>query len=811
MKNKMFRMSCLPAALATGFGLSSIAAAAAADPTPDQAPEPKMEEIVVTAQSRSQAERDVPIAMDVVTDKQLKDLGAVNLSDLNGYMPGFTVDASQPTQPNFTVRGIGTTDFGIGTDAPVGVYMDGIYTGKTGGSLMNFVDVQRIEVLKGPQGTLFGRNSAAGAISIVSNEPEQALDASALVRYGKYSTIETNGVLNVPLSDTTAVRIAVSSSNSHGWATDQTTGERYGGSGDWGTRASFKWSPSADSKLVATWEHESLDQPARAVWSLAKVPSGSLAPNSPLLPPVPPEPSTFVNPLDSPLVDDAPDRETRQFDGLSLRYEKTYSNLTFSSISAFRQFHSYNGQDNDGTANTSTYLNTINIEENYSLQQEFKVHAHSDLLDWIAGVSFYRDTAHQDSVVNTTTDTIDTLTRLSIPGLIYYGGLIPYVNSQIAPFVPGFPLTYGLGNPWQEQMVNGVVTDSFSLYGDAIWHLTSTTELTTGLRATRDRKDVSWFTPGYYAPALDAEYVAATGSTFGELSGVSNIVFSDAAKTASQKVSATRDWSDLSPRLVLDQKLNPDTMAYASVARGFESGGYDVFSPLASFEPEHMVNYEIGVKSVLPSQRARFNASIFHYKFTNLQNIQLVTQQGSLPVYDVTTSDQHATGLDIDGSWEAIRGFTVFGGVEYMRQNYGTYSVLDGSTVDNLDGQPVGTPLWAANFGGHVQWPLGSGRAEFLVQGNYTSAVRCNAHLTYSFECLNEGSLRTGNAQTKVDTRLAWNSPEHFGVALLVRNVFNRQYLTVPDGGGESAYTLGTPYASISMPRVYLIEFSASL
>jgi iron complex outermembrane receptor protein len=804
MRTEKMRLACLPAIIAAGFGAGK--ALAADDAAAGEGQAQTVETIVVTAQSRAQSERDVPIAMDVVTVKQIDDVGAANLSDMNGYIPGLTVDGSQPTQPNFSLRGIGTTDFGIGTDAPVGVYMDGVYTGKTGGSLMDFVDVQRVEVLKGPQGTLFGRNSAAGAISIVANEPDQSTDAMALLRYGRFDTVETKGMLNLPVSDSAAVRLAVSSKNSSGWVTDVTTGEKFGGDGDWGTRASFKWSPSADSKLVATWEHESLDQPARAVWSLVSVPPGSLPPGSALLPPIPPQPSTFINPLSSPLENDAPNRETRTFDGLSLRYEKDFSGLHFSSISAYRHFRSYNGEDNDGTSDTSTYLSTINEEGNSSFQQEFKLGAKSERLDWVAGASFYHVDASQTSVVDTTTDSVDTLTRFTVPD----GGLIPYVDSLIAQQVPGFPLTYGLGNSWQERMVNSNQTNSYALYGDVIWHLGSDTNLTTGLRGTRDHKDVSWYTPPYYAPGLDQEFLAATGSTFGQLAGVTNIVFANAALTAYKPVSASRSWSDLSPRLVLDHKVSRDTMVYASVARGFQSGGYDVFSPLASFEPEHMVNYEAGIKSALPQLRATYAASLFHYNFTNLQNITLVTEQGSLPVYDVTTSNQHATGVDLSGNWEALRGFWLFGSAEYMRQNYGTYSIQDGATLDNLDGQPVGTPLWTMAFGGRWQWALASGRAEFLAEGNHASATRCNAHLEYSFECLN-GTVQTGIATTRVDLRLGWNAPEHYGVALLVNNALNKQYVNVPDGGGESAYTLGTPYASVTAPRVILLELSASM
>ena len=799
---KVLRPAALAAAVAAALG-GAPARGAEGDSS-------ELEVIVVTAQSRTQTEQEVPIAMQVMSDQQIESLGATNMADLNGYVPGLSVDGSQPTQPNFSLRGIGTGDFGIGTDAAVGVYLDGVYTGKTGGSLMDFNDVQRVEVLKGPQGTLFGRNSAAGAISIVTNEPEQALDADALLRYGRFEEVEFHGMVNAPVTNDLAVRLAVASKNSDGWLVDQTTGERFGADGEWGTRASLKWTPTNDSKLLASWEHEALDQPARAVYSLIPVPPGSPPP------PFPPSPttSTFANPLASPLQNDAPNRETRTFDGLTLRYEAGLAGMRFSSLTAYRHFRSYNAEDNDGTSNAATYLSTINEEGNSSIQQELKLHASNDLLDWIAGASFYHVDASQVSVVDSTSDTINTLTAnldsTPVPGV----GLLEYLNAGLdQQFNLGLPLTYGFGNPWQERMVNSDRTNSYSLYGDAIWHLDKSTNLTTGLRWTLDRKTVSWWVPPYSAPALDAAYQAVTGQTFGQLTGVTNIAFANAAQSAASPVSASRGWGDLSPRLVLDHKYGADTMVFASVARGFQSGGYDVFSPLAGFEPEHMVNYEVGIKGAWRPLRATYEASVFHYKFSNLQNITLVSQQGSLPVYDVTTSDQHATGVDLSGNIQPVRGLTFFGAAEYMRQNYGVYSVQEfGGVTDNLDGQPVGTPLLNLTVGMRVDWAAGPGKADFQVAGAYQSAERCNAHLVYSFECLNNGVLQTGNAETNVRVRLGWTATEpHVGVAVLVNNVFNKQYIAVPDGGGESGYTLGTPYGSITPPRVWLLELTASL
>ena len=776
------------------------------------AQESEIEPITVTAQSRSQSERDVPIAMQVVGEKQIGDLGAANLADINGYVPSLSVDASQPTQPVFYLRGIGASDFGIGTDAPVGVYVDGIYTGKTGGSLMNFNDVQRVEVLKGPQGTLFGRNSAAGAISIVTNEPEQAADANALVRFGRFDTVVTEAMVNAPLTDTTAVRLSAESKNSNGWVTNETTGQKMGGDATWGSRASFKWSPAADTKVVASWEHEALDQAARPGFSLVRVPAGTV-------PAIPATNAELINPLDAPLQNDAPDRESRTFDGLTVRVEMPLGAWRFSSNSAYRHFRSYNEESDDGTASTLTYLGTINAEVNSSFQQEFKLAAHDARLDWVAGASFYLVHADQASTVDTTTDSIDTLfshnTGAPLFGLPLFGTLDQALGA------PGL----GLGNPWSEQMVNHSRSTAYSVYGDAIWHLAPATNLTAGLRETLDRKSVDWYVPAYSAPALDAQF-APYGGTFGQVAGsvlsalsgatvppLTNIIFSNAAATAATPVSASHGWSNLSPRLVLDRKFGADTMAYASVSKGYQSGGFDVFSPLARFEPEHMTNFEVGVKGSVPAIHAAFEASLFRYRFTNLQNITLVSA-GAVPVYDVTTSNQSAYGADLGGRVEVLHALSLFAAAEYLRQRYDQYSYADPLTglPVSLDGQPVGTPLLTVSGGARLAWTTLGGRTELLVQGSHTSALRCNTQLIEEYSCLNTGTVQTGTAQSRVDLRLGWQTPDqHYGAALLVNNALNKQYVVTQQNGGQAAFTLGVPDATVTPPRFVGVELNASM
>ena len=138
-------------------------------------------------------------------------------------------------------------------------YVDGVYTGKTGGALMNFIDIQRVEVLKGPQGTLFGRNSAAGAISVVTNEPDQTFDMNGHLKVGEYGRANMDAMVNVPLADNTAARLVFVRAESDGWVRNTTTGDRTAGDKSWATRLSLKHKIS-DATLNLTLEHEQLRQ-----------------------------------------------------------------------------------------------------------------------------------------------------------------------------------------------------------------------------------------------------------------------------------------------------------------------------------------------------------------------------------------------------------------------------------------------------------------------------------------------------------------------------------------------------------------------
>ena len=788
------------------MGAFTAGAACAADAPQDAAKQGDDQQVItVTAQSRSQQAQSVPISLQLVTGDQLEKLEANNLAEVNGYIPGLVVDADQPTQPGYSIRGIGTSDFGIGTDSPVGIYVDGVYTGKTGGALMNFNDTQRVEVIKGPQGTLFGRNSAAGAISVITREPGDDFDAQAHVRLGQYGERYMDALLNLPINDSLAARITFVDHKTDGWLTDAATGKKLNAQSDWGMRAQIRWE-SGKTKAILSWEHENLDQDASVAIGIVPVPPPGTTPLFPA------NPVTYINPLTASIYNDVQgNRETRDFDGVTLRFETPISFATFNSTTAYRHFNSGNLEGNNGTNSLMTYLDTDNIENNSTWQQEFKLSGKNDLVDWVGGISFFGETAHQTSNVDTYTDTINTLSTN-----VYQTPLYAPLQQAIGLF--GLPVNL-LGNPWQESMINKGSYRSEAVYGDTIWHLSPQLDLTTGVRFSRDSKDFSWYNPPRSAPGLDAAIAALNQANFfptlvgagfltqdaanqAQAAMQQNIEFTNPAAMAG-RVTMSNSWSDVSPRLVLDYKLTPDMMVFGSATKGYQSGGFNALSVAGKYEPETMRNFEVGIKSNFREQHLLLNASLFNYKFSNLQSLSLVQNGSPIPTYQVTPSDQVATGVDLEANWRPVRDLRLSFSSEYIDQTYRNYVNPEGV---NLNNQPAGTPFWsAAAMIDYTIRNVSGGSLDLVLGQTYVGATRCNDASAFQGSCLTTRTFSVGSAQSRTDLRAGWEADTHkWGLAFYIRNLFDHQY--IDNIGNTSATTLGTPYASITAPRMVGVE-----
>ncbi|MDY0747995.1 TonB-dependent receptor [Paucibacter sp. R3-3] len=788
--------------------------------------------VQVTGQSRVQQLQEVPITMSVLGAETIKAVGATSMAGLDGLIPGLKIEASQPTQPEYSMRGLGSGDFGIGTDAPVGIYLNGVYAGKTGGALLNFNDVKRIEVLKGPQGTLFGRNAAGGALSIISNEPGREREASVLLRLGDQGQRHGEALFNAPINDSTAFRFSVVREHKDGWQTNLYDGSKWGGDDGWGTRAAVKWVGENTTALL-TWEHESMSQKPRAIIALPS--DEKLATN-----PFPEDPSTWVNPIRKTFTNNYPFAlESRRFDGVTLRLTHDLDFATFTSTTAYRGFTAQNVQDNDGNGVFQTSLSTGNFEKNKSWQQEFRLNGTTDKLDWVAGVSAYYEDAKQQTALYSNTQTVDLVVGNASGGLLTPFGITNQLASLFG--VPGINVS---GLPWTESMFNTGKYKAAAAYGDVIWKLTKDTNVTAGIRFTHDSKSFSWYNPPRIAPELDATLAALNGGGFfdgvtanqadiAQSFGVplaylqaalaANSLSTDLGKALQQLmgsninfnspeatnavVRSSAAWNNTSPRLVIDHHLNKDTMVFGSVTRGYQAGGFNAIykEGISTFSPETITNYELGIKGSLKEAGLFYTASLFHYDFNNLQSIGTSKSSEGILTYIVNVSDQKATGIDLEGAWQINSNWRLSGATEFINQTYKRYSYAkDADTSIDMAGQAVGTPRVTATLGLNARYGMLGGEGSATLNWAYSSAERCNSETSDKYMCGSFPAFRVGGPTSRFDLRVGWDAPQKkWGIAAIVQNLTDKQYVAYVSSLGSA---VGSRTANVTSPRAVAIE-----
>ncbi|WP_368561577.1 TonB-dependent receptor [Pseudoxanthomonas sp. UTMC 1351] len=764
-----------------------------------------LDKITVTAQGREQELQDVPIALQVLNDQLIDDVAAEDMGDLDSFVPGLRINSVQPTQPEISLRGISTDDFGIGTDPAVGVFIDGVYTGRSGGILLPLTDVERIEVLKGPQGTLFGRNTAAGAVSVITKRPSDETEAAAKLRLGNHGKQYLEAMANIPVGERSALRLNGLINHSDGWVQDGATGEDLAGDNVWATRAAWQLGLGDNTTALLSWDHENLDQRGR--------PTTGIVP----LPPPPGRPTAPANPLEyrdprdiSTFNDTTASAEWRTFDGVTLIVDHAFEWGHLTSTTAWRQFDSLNRVEEDGTNRPDLYLDSTNSETNENKYQEFKFSGATDKLDWVAGVSYYEEEARQTSEIDTNTTAVDT----AVANL----GLAPTPDGTLFGFFSqvlaanGIPLSL-LDHGWNESFNNTLKTKAYAGFGDVIWHVNDKLNLTFGLRYTRDEKDFTWFNDIRNAPTLDATLDALDAAGFFALAGVPketfifDLAFIDPPAMMNKGVTnrASQSWSDWSPRLVVDYHFTEDMMGYASLAKGYKAGGFNALQIGSEFDNEDVWNAEVGIKQSFPDARLAYNLSVYYYRYDNRQSIRL-DNTSSIPRFVVDTGDVEAYGVDFDMRWQVTDAFGLDFNAAYIDSKYRDYGIETPAGMLDLNGQPTGEPNWSAAVGGHYVWQLGNaGDLRLALRHAFRGACRSNDYSRSSGDCADYPAFTTGESQNRTDVRLGWTSAQgHWTWAVYGNNVFDNRYVTQLNVYGREAF--GTVGGVVSEPRTYGLE-----
>lgn len=643
-----------PTAGDAASGAAAPVAPAAAETSP--ATDTPYADVVVTAQRRSENKQDVPVTLTVISGTQLEDARVQSVQDIVQRTPGFGFDTYPASEPRLSVRGIGSSARGAGGDPSVALFIDEIYIGRPAAITFETYDVDRVEILKGPQGTLFGRNVAGGAVSVVTTPPNlNAFDASAEATYGNFNRIDGAGFVNVPVADGTAAFRATATYRSHdGYVKRKLDGETVGETDDQDSvygRLQFRVEPTTNFQvdLKADYTRDRNAGPGNRVQldtgdgGL----SGLFVPNT----------NRYEN---AATFDGIQDRDTWGLRS-GINWDLPFASLRY--IGSYRELYYHSFYDFDGAAAPEGFpavgIQGGNNERTSFYSNELQLRSpQGSPLSWVAGLYQY----HAQTFRNQPT-------QLTFDGEV---GVFDTVTQNAA-------------------------ADSKAVYGDVTIPLTSTINVFGGLRYTWDRKAVR-----------------TTGDTNGP--GTFFTVGDD--ESGFYAASAKNRWSALTWRGGADWHVAPDFMLYASVSRGFKSGGYqdtpvDSADAVTSVPPEFATNYEIGQRGAFFDRHLIWNNTVYFTNYTDLQT-RILTGFG----YRADNASAHIYGLESEATLR-FGGFVLGASYAYTHARYTDFPTEeDGVNVNYKGNQLTRVPEHKVTVSPAYKFSFGSG-ASLLVAGDY--------------------------------------------------------------------------------------------
>lgn len=612
-----------------------------------------LEEVVVTARKREESLQETPISVMAFGGDDLAQQNVVDLQGLDVKLPNVAIGGAGGlggTNAAFYVRGIGTSRNAVNQESAVALYVDDAYYGRSDGAILAVMDVAQIEVSRGPQGTLFGRSATAGAIRYITNKPNyEALEGKVEATLGSESKRDLKGVLNIPLSDTAAVRITAATLNQDGHVDGFFTGKDYGDVNTDMVRAYFGWQANDALEVLASIDYTRMDTNGGASILLDR--------NTATNPVVANEAALGFDIGTLPLGDFDTSFQTGDnfYDsenlGLGLVFNLALSdNLDFKSSTNWREVDIEGGYDTDGTH--AILFDQTPFERDLEMfSQEFQLSGSTEMLNWVAGVFYYDEESSEQRLAGT--------------------------GHTGNPFI-------GLTNT---RITDPYEVESIAVFGQGTFSLSDNWSITAGLRYTRDDKSI----------VADELNVA----------GISKLAALGGA------VDRDETWSAISGRLSLEWQATDDIFIFGSFARGFRAGGFNDrvrnnlpnnHFGITDFDEEILDMFELGMRSELFDNRLRLNLTAFYGEFTDMQITTLIP--GTNRAVVTNAGESEIQGLEGEVIWAINDIFTLDGtfgimDAEYTKLNAG----VTGISLDSDFGRAPETSFslgFEADFGAVV-------------------------------------------------------------------------------------------------------------
>ncbi len=784
-------------ALSIGFAGHALAAAPAASNAGSGAaavPGGEVTEVTVTARRRTESVQKVPIAITAIGAAQIENSGAYRLDQLKQLVPSVQTLTFNPRNANVSIRGLGgnvslTND---GLEQGVGFYVDDVYYGRPGQSQFDLVDLQQIDVLRGPQGTLFGKNTTAGAINITTREPSQTLGGTLEVSGGNLGYRQVRASLTGPIiADKLAFRVSVAGTHRDGYIHNLYNGQNLGNYDNFTTRAQLLFTPNADFKARIIGDYGLQRQNCCIAVVAGKVTTrvdGTPLPNDfdvraarigYTLPAI--DPFNYDVDINSRV------RTQMYTGGLSAKLDYTTPNYVLTSITAGRFWNWIPENDVDGISKSAVYQGRI-IDRQKQISQEFRIASNGNqAVDWVAGAYYFWQ---------------------KLPGIstFFYG---PYgaefnLPPALYPTAQKEALAAAALNNYQLTDYSNPVTKSYALFGQATWHVTPKWDVTGGLRYTREDK-TGVFTQAVTGGAALSTF-AATDQAY--VTTIRNLIGAANAFTVKDGE------GNVSGLFTVDYNVSSDVLGYATYSRGYKSGGLNLSNLPTNVpkvvDPERVDNVELGFKSTLLNKNLTFNIAAYR---TDTHGYQTNIFDSTLFVtYIANIGLVRSQGIETDLRYRPNNHFGAYLSAAYDDAKYVDYknappgvewTGLLPTTANYIDlsGRPLpGAPKWSASFGGDYNHSLGNGLegyagADYNVKSSYYAQINdAPSSLVNGYGVLN---LRLG---------LRWAGSND--LSLWIRNASDTHYFQTLGGGnsGGSGLITGLP----GEPRTWGLTFRHS-
>lgn len=570
-----------------------------------------LEEVVVTARKREETAQSVPIPITAVTDQQLAARSIRDITDIERLSPNTDISSSSvnSSATQVFIRGIGQVNWASTQDPKIGIYVDGVYLSRAQGGLLDLMDIERVEVLRGPQGTLFGRNTTAGLIHLVTNKPndqEMTLDVEAGVGTDKHRTY--GFVYNQPLGEGLAMRFSLYDREADGFIINSLTGNDRGNDNALSYRGSLAWTPGAHS-VQFTYDHFEADE--RAALASCRFTAPEDGNQAQVLGFIAHVFGIYDNlkancrGTNRHVSIDNTNNEalTTDVDAFTLTQRYEFDRFTIDAISAYREIDNFNGSWGwvMGSGPGANLLEVLNNDSEHEIfSQELRVSGSTERFNWVAGVYYFKEDSYE-----------------SVDAPLFRGVRPPTMAEQplyYAPNPAAPPAT--LGAVAQGTQLFGsrsqaydVTNENRAIFAEATYAVSDKFDVTAGLRYTEDERKFTRIQT-LFTGAFDPTYLCP---------GMPTIDTPMGPVATRDRCHREVEYDEVTPRVILSYDLADDIMLYGSYSVGYSSGGFNQDVRMRRYLPETSDNWELGAKTTLFDGKLRLNGTFFFNSYKNQQ------------------------------------------------------------------------------------------------------------------------------------------------------------------------------------------------